>query len=86
MKKTLISISVVIALSACGNQGGKLDESLVFIETEACTGITASKPGVIYINPKIWPYSGFDGFFIIPREIVIKSNYADDWDLLTIEC
>ena len=85
MKKTLIAISVAITLSGCGNQGD-LDESLVFSETEACTGITADRPGVTYINPKIWPYSGFDGFFIIPREIVIKSNYADDWDLLTIEC
>lgn len=87
-KKSILLTTFLLALSGCGSPAlDPIDSDVVFDETMVCTGLSASKPNIEFIDDAIWPF-GKDtaGHYKSDAWLVlIKSSRASNYDVLVHE-
>lgn len=85
INKLFLIVFVFVALSACGDPGDAIDDDFVFGKVLSCTGLSASKPEINFINDAIWPLGDTAAVYQPPGLILVKASYADNYDVLAHE-
>jgi len=88
MKRLMIALAVA-SISACGALPEPSNYNQVWAETQACTGLTASKPEAIVIPDVLWGQFVTDGanakYDDKTETVTVKEKHQRDRDLIAHE-